>query len=286
MRTIFRIFFTLLLSIVLVQACNSTERDEKPLAQVGDKSLYLSDIVDILGPDLTPEDSLAVLTNYATRWVRNQLVLRQAENNLSKQEKDVTSELESYRASLLIFRYEQAYLEQRIDTVVSAAEIKSFYEANSDNFQLTSLLVKALYIKVSNDSPFLNKMRELYRSNKDKDFAELEKMSVQGAVKFDAFSNEWVDFNVLSKEFPLDAQSYENNLIRKRYLDERDDKYTYLLNVKDLMMKGGVAPLEHVEANIKTLILNKRKIDMVNQLENKIYQEAVKRSDFKINIEQ
>lgn len=278
------VFFIFIIAIII--GCSSDVKQEKPIATVkGKYNLYMSDISDILHPDMNKEDSAAVISDYATRWIKTKLVLLQAENNLPAETKDVTEELEDYKASLLIFRYEQAYISQKMDTSVTAAEIKDFYEKNLDNFQLTSILIKGLYIKVANDVPALKKIQVLYKSDSEKDFDELEKLCSTQATKFDTFGDEWIDFNVLMKELPPSTDGYENLLIKKRIVESSDDHFTYLLRIKDIKTKGSPAPLEHVEENIKTIILNRKKTEMINKLENEIFNLALRNNDFKIYLE-
>ena len=52
------------------------------------------------------------------------LFMDMAETELSKGEKDVSREIESYRRSLLKYRYEQKYVNQRLDTAVTEADIE------------------------------------------------------------------------------------------------------------------------------------------------------------------
>ena len=270
-------------AVISIWSC-SGKSNESPVAEVRDKRLYLSQISEIF-TGLSPEDSLNVLRDYVGRWVKNQLVLRQAELNLSKAQKDVSYQLDSYRASLLIFKYEQAYVEQRSDTIVSMSEIEKFYTDNPDNFRLLGLLVKGTYIKVRSKSRNIDKIRLLYRSNRDKDFDELEKLCITGVEKFDLFKGDWIDFSTLSKEFPPNVDGYENKIYRQRYLDESDGEYTYLLSVKEIASKGAAAPLEHVRDEIKTIILNRRKINLIKKLENNIYNEALRKNEVKIYID-
>ncbi|MDR1056255.1 MAG: hypothetical protein LBL90_10670 [Prevotellaceae bacterium] len=279
-------FYTILLIIIsfLIISCNKNQRNETPIAQVGDKVLYLSDIADVFSANITQEDSVRLLNDYANRWGRKQLILKKAEGNLSSGEKNVTAELEDYRASLLIFRYEQAYITQRLDTTVRESELKAFYNENNSNFQLLNPLVKSLYIKVPSDAPTLKKIRELYRSTSEKDANELENICFQGAVNYDYFNGEWINFAVLAKELPLDMKSYENDLINKRYIETNDQQFTYFISIRDLKVKGSIAPFEHIKENIRSIILNKRKQDMVKKLENDIYNEALNLNELKINI--
>ena len=277
-------FVLLSLVSLLVLSCNNDKRNEEPIVQVGSKSLYLSDISDIFLQGISKEDSINLLTDYANRWARKQLILKKAESNLSNKEKDVSAELDDYRASLLIFRYEQAYIAQRMDTVVRQSELESFYNDNSANFQLLSPLIKGIFIKIPSDAPTLKNIRELYKSKKESDIEELENLSFQGAVRYDYFNGDWVELSPVLKELPINARDYENELINKRYLDLEDGQYTYLISVRDIKLKGTIAPFEHVRENIRTIILNKRKQDMVKKLENDIYKEALNRDELKINI--
>lgn len=279
-------YIILILSAItlLIVACNKQQRDEEPIAQVGDKLLYLSDIKDIFTQNISAEDSVNLLHDYINKWARKQLILKKAENNLSTGEKNVSTELEDYRASLLIFRYEQAYVAQRMDTIILQSELEAFYNDNNQNFLLISPLVKALYLKISNDAPILKRVREIYRSKSEKDIKELQSLCYQGAANFDYFNEDWIDFAVLAKELPLDAKSYENDLINKRYIETSDQQFTYLINIRDLKMKGTVAPFEHVKDNIRSIILNKRKLDLIKKLENDIYNEALNHNEVKLNV--
>ena len=54
--------------------------------------------------------------------------MRKAEVNLSEEEKDLEKEIADYRNSLLIYRYQQDMLFQKLDTVVLEEDIQSLYE--------------------------------------------------------------------------------------------------------------------------------------------------------------
>lgn len=269
--------------LVFMLSCDTKKKKESPIAEVGDKKLYMSDIKDFL-QGLTSDDSITVLKDYINRWAKSQVVLLQAENYLSKEEKDLTKELADYRASLLIYKFEQQYIREKMDTVVSPEEIEQFYTDNPDNFQLPGLLVKALFIKVPNDFQQIDKIRQLYRSNREKDIDELEKISIQGAEIYDGFNNEWIDLNTIAASLPGTADSYENRAIRTKYIEDSDEKYTYFLKINDISTKGSVAPLDHVRADIKNIILNRRKTNLIRKIESDLYTNAINKNEVKINV--
>jgi hypothetical protein len=273
------------LSIALVYlfSCETKHKqNEIPVAEVGYRKLYLSEIKDYL-QNLSSEDSLIVLTDYVNRWAKNQAVLLHAEKNLSDDEKNLNKEIDDYRTSLLVHKYEQAYIRAKMDTTVNPAEIEQFYKDNPDNFQLPGMLVKALYIKAANDFKNIDKIRQLYRSNREKDIEELEKISINGVEAYSMFNDKWINLNEVTAPLPGATDIYENRAIRMRVIEDSDDKYTYFIKINDISMKGTVAPLEHVKADITGIILNRRKINLIRQMENTVFNDAMNRNEIKIN---
>jgi hypothetical protein len=278
-----KIVFFSIVALFLISCETKRKQVETPLAEVGEKKLYLSDIKEYL-QNLSPEDSLTILTDYVNKWAKNQVVLVYAENNLSDEEKTIDKEIDNYRTSLLIYKYEQSYIRTKMDTAVSQAEIERFYADNPDNFQLPGILIKALYIKAANDFNDLDKIRQLYRSNREKDIEELEKIAISGGVEaYSIFNGEWMLLSEIAALLPGAGDTYENRVIRMRAIEDSDEKYTYFVKINDLSMKGTLAPLEHVKSNIKDIIINRRKINIIRQMENAIFNEAINRNEIKIN---
>ncbi|MDR1886617.1 MAG: hypothetical protein LBQ70_01765 [Prevotellaceae bacterium] len=277
-----KIVFLSVASILWFSCETEHKQKEVPLVEAGTKKLYLSDIKDYLS-NLSPADSLTILTDYVNKWAKNQAVLLHAENTLSEREKDLSKEIDDYRTSLLVHKYEQSYIRDKMDTTVSSTEIERFYNDNPDNFQLPGVLVKALYIKVTNDFKDIDKIRSLYRSNREKDIEELGTIAMHGAEAYGAFNGEWIDLGELTASLPGTAETYENRAIRVKSIEDSDERYTYFIKINDISMKGTVAPLEHVQSNIKNIILNRRKTDLIRQMENSAFNDAINRNEIKFN---
>jgi hypothetical protein len=273
----------LLITFTFLFSCNTKlKQSEIPIAEAGSKKLYISEIKNFL-QNLSPEDSLTILTDYVNRWAKNQAVLIHAENNLSAEEKDLSTEIDNYRTSLLIHKYEQEYIRARMDTTVYKTEIEQFYNDNHDNFQLTGMLVKALYIKASNDFTNIDRIRQLYRSNREKDIEELEKIAMTGVEAYSTFNGEWKNLDEVTAPLPGTTDAYETRVIRMRAIEDSDDRYTYFIKITGVSMKGSIAPLEHVTANIRNIILNRRKNNLIRQMENAVFNDAIKKNEIKIN---
>lgn len=278
-----KINLLLLIAVIIpffISCHKGNGKDKRPLAVVYDSYLYKSDITEIFPQGLTKADSVKILNAYVDQWVRHKLMLRLAENNLSEAQKDVSKQLEDYRSSLLIFKYQQEYILQKLDTSVSQEEIRSFYESNLSNFTLSESLVKALYIKVRKDTPFVNKIKELYKSTRDEDVKTLDNIVYQVADKYDYFGDKWLSFNVLQRQLPYPLEDIDGYLHTSRSIEMEDGNFSYFIYIRSVMFKGQTSPLEYEEANVKSIIINKRKQKLINDLDNNVYNDALDHKKF------
>jgi len=278
-----KIQFILILLIGL-GACTTLENrsKEKSLARVYDKNLYLSDIQDIFPSNISQADSIIILQSFVDKWVKKQLILQKAELNLTEEQKDVRQRLDEYRSSLLIYKYEQNLITQKLDTIITPEEVQSYYDENPSNFSLDDHIIKCLYIKLPMDAPEVYRVRQLYRSEREEDVKELESYCYQYAIKYDYFNEQWVPFTNITRELPNEVRSPDRYLRYNRYIEQQDSLYRYLVNIREYKLSGTVAPLPYVEARIRTIILNKRKVQFVNDLENNIYMDALNKGDFTV----
>ncbi len=271
------------ISPVLVSCMELDSRNrEKSLARVYERNLYLSDIQDIFPPNVSPQDSVLILQNYVDKWIKKQLILQKAELNLTEEQKDVRQQMDEYRSSLLIFKYEQSLILQKLDTIILQEEIQAYYEENQSNFVLDENIVKALYIKLPADAPNLYRARQLYRSEREEDFQQLESYCYQYAVKYDYFDDRWISFSRIMDELPDPLRNPESYLRYNRFIEQQDSAFRYYVKVREYHLASSTAPHEYVEQKIRSIILNQRKVQFVKELENNIYLDALNKGNFTI----
>jgi hypothetical protein len=275
-----RITIIALLISVAAVSCQ-TEHKGEPIARVYDKYLYKDDLKNIFLSNVSPEDSILIAKAYIEKWIQTQLLLKQAELNLSDNEKNVARQLEDYRASLLIHKYEQAFINQKIDTIVSDSEVEEYYNLNKDNFVLTEPIVKALYIKLRKEAPQAQKIKEIYRSEKQEDIQLLDNLAYQAAIFYDFFNDKWVPFSLIAKELPYPVKDLKEVLARK-YIEMEDGSFIYLVSIRDVTHQGQIAPLEYVINELKQILLNSRKQKIIEDLEKSIYLKAKDNNNFEI----
>lgn len=273
------ILFAVILSFV---TCSDFKRKsgEKPVARAFDKYLYPNDINDIMPANISASDSVLAARDYIEKWIKKQLLLNKAEINLTEEEQNVDKQIENYKTSLLIYKYEQSLIEQKLDTFISFQEIEEYYNENSSNFMLNDNLVKALFLQVPRTSPEIWKIRRWYRSANEEDIKKLENYCYQYATKYDFFDDSWVYFSEIGKSLPIKIDNAEQYLKYRKFIEIKDSTYYYFVNIKDRRLIGTVSPLEIVSKNIRNIILNKRKIRLIKELEANIYNDALNRNNF------
>lgn len=270
--------------IVLVLSCSeqSAKNEDMPVARVYDKYLYSSELKAVVPLGLSKTDSLSLIKDYIDKWVRKQLLLYQAEKNLTPSEKDVQKQIDDYRTSLLIFIYEQNLIQQKLDTIVSREEIMQYYNENTSNFILNQNLVKALYIKVPKTAPEVWKLRRWYKADDKESLRELEAYCYNNAEKYDYFNEDWVNFSIIEDQLPKMYSTSRNIISSRSTIELQDTSSYYFVRIYDYRLEGTVSPLEEVEHKIKSIIINKRKIQHINHLEADIYKDALDHGDFNI----
>lgn len=275
---------TLLFSCDRISQARKQQQQQGLLATVENKKLYMADVKDRFPPNITRDDSLAILHRYVDMWVKQALLLRLAEANLSSKQKDISLLLEDYRTSLLVYRYEQEYTE-RVDTAISESEYEAFYNENKQHFILSKPIARVLFIKLRTNSPYLERIKKIYTSSRPEDITTLEDLCLQAALKFDHYGDRWLTLDELAKELPARKGGYEDVAARKRAIEAGDGTYAYLVSIRDFRERDAIAPIEYVYGSIKTMIFNRRKDSMIQSLEQRVLQEAKQKNAVKIYLE-
>ncbi len=274
----------ILISALLFCSCNfldSFSKGEKA-AQVGGAVLYKSDVEKIIPRGITGKDSLAISMQYIDSWAMKQLMLLKAEEMLPKEDKDVEKELEDYRMQLLIFRYENKFVSERLDTLISENEMKEYYNMHEESFVTKNGIVKARLVKLHNSSPNLQVIRKLSEKKSDGNMEELEELAFNSAYKYSTYGNSWVDLQVVAREIGCDLQGLQEKLEKRDILELKDSVYTSILQVTEYVKPHEVAPFEYNTDKIKDIILTRRKQELLAGLQKDILNDALDNKTLKI----
>jgi hypothetical protein len=269
-----------------IVSCRENNKAAKriPVAEINKIVLYYDDIPgQLIQKGMLAADSSVLVQNYINKWTKRELVLMKAEENLSAEMKaEIGSELEETRTNLLIYQYQRQMMLEKMDTLISEAEMQNYYTANEKSFLLTSNIVKALFIKLPVETPELEKIKKLARSDSQGDMQQLESFCFEFAEKFDDFNENWIPMSRLSVELREDIQNEESFLKRNTFFETKDSVSVYLISVRDYRLRATLAPFEYVKDDIRRIIWNTRRFEFIQALENGIYNDALKNNSFKI----
>lgn len=275
-----------ILGLVLLISCNTKSTDKAPnripIARANDDYLYLDNIRDIVPFGTSSKDSIDLVNKHIDNWLHETLVIQKAEDNLTDEQKNVETQLQDYRNSLITYIYEKALVDQKMDTLVTSEEIEKYYESNQGNFELKDNIIKVIYVKVSKKAPGINDLRKWYKSDNIKDRERLADYCHQFAENFFLNDESWLLFDDLLKEIPIQAYNKELFLQNNRFVEVADSANNYFLNIKGFKIRNSRSPLSFEAENIKNIILNKRKLQLITKMKEDIYNDAANSNKIEI----
>ena len=274
--------YIFLLMILLLVGCRKHQSSKIPLASVNDHYLYQEDLQKILPANLTKTDSSLWVDDFIKKWVRSQLMIETAEENLSPEQKNMNQELKEYRNSLLTYRYKQEIMAQKMDTTISEKEIQGYYAIHKEESILNEDIVKAIYLKVPLEIVNKNRIKELCMDGDSLKLNQLNEYGVQYAKVYDRFNDQWIPASEIFRQIPGKIKNDERFLKRNKFIESSDTDYYYFICIRDFRLKGQDAPIDFEASRIRSILLNKRKVTFLKNLENQVYQEGVAANKFKI----
>ena len=270
--------------LVFIIACNTTisnQDTDEVLARVHDKRLYKSDLIDIVPEGVGGSDSISIVKNYLNNWVRNELILQKAEINLLDSQKDFKKQLDNYRKSLIIYEYESNLIRQNLDTIVYDSEIEEYYKKNKQNFQLRDNIIIVHFVVLHIDSIDNNPVAELLNSELAEDYDLLEEYCKKSAVNY-YLEDQWIYFNDLLSSVPIETYNPQAFLETTDYVEIEDIQSIYYVKFLDYKIKESESPLSLKKETIRSIIINKRKVELIKKMHSEVYENAFQNNEFEI----
>lgn len=276
--------FSLVILSLLMSACMHRMADDNDtiLAKVHDDYLYESDLAHLLTQNLSPRDSIVLVHSFVNNWVKTMLVIHQAEKNLTSEQLDFEQRLEQYRQSLIIYEYETELVRQQLDTVVDEPEIQKYYESHLLDFELKENIAKVMYVILDEDSPEEEHFVDLFSLPDSLVLDSLELYSKLYARSYFLDTANWIRFNDLLELIPIETFNQELYLMNRQLVHLADEDNIYLLRFVAHKIKDETSPLEYEREDIRNIIINKRKMQLVKMMREEIYQKALHNNEFEI----
>lgn len=283
----------LLVSIIYLTSCDflqikkgidvDSEFGSQPLASVEDIYLYPKDVEGIVPTGISKSDSVDLMERHIKSWVKKQLLISEAQKQLSFDEVELERRVLDYRYALMMHEFEKYFIARNIDTNITEEEIESYYKENIENFELKQNIIRGYFIQLTKDAPKLGRFRYLLRSNRDTDIEELKSYAYSYGTKVHLDDSIWVNFEDVISNTPLmDIPNKTDFLRRNKFYEIPDEDFIFFLRISQYKIQNDTSPLEFVRDDVQKIILNKRKVLLAKKLEDDIYKNAKENEDFKI----
>ena len=270
-----RISLVFLFCIGLSSCSFFQKKEKKHLVSIYDNDLYFEDVESSFQNNISAEDSLQLLNTLVEKWVKKQILIQKAKINLEDELMDVEKQVQDYKNSLLIYKYQNILVQQKLDTLVSDLDLKNYYVDNKSNFKIKNDFVQINYVKVKEEVPNLWKLLKWYKSEDSRSLELLEDYCYQFADEYSLHSD-WIVLSDLMYKLPNGSSI--NQFKSKKYFELKDENFYYFVYVKKKKNIGDISPFELEKKQIKTILINKRKLDFLRNMENQLYKEVLSKN--------
>lgn len=280
-------YITYISIFFLFSACqlfdgHDENKDSKLVAKVFGYELYQDDLIDVFPSNMSSEDSVAVTKILIESWAKKKVLMQKALLNMPSENKELELLVEKYREDLFINYFKNALVAKQLDTIVSKVELRSYYENNKESFRLNEELVKFRFIVVKENSKNKKKYNNLFWSSSKNNMYMLEEDSV---FFEDFFLNDsiWFRYKDVKQKLPI-LRNFKDEVILKsnKRLVKTLKGNTYYVLFKDVAKRNEIAPLRFVSKTIEKLVLQQRKLQLIQKAEEVLVDDAIKNKQFEI----
>lgn len=265
-------------------ACSSREgagfEDDVLLAEVFERKLYLGDVKSLLYEGVTSQDSVLIVSAYVERWVRDQLLMQKAEENIPD-DLNINELVNDYRESLILNNYERLLMETQLDSSISETELATFYEANKDQYHLEKPIANILFLQIHDDRPKLDHALTWWDDPTPENLKKLTRYASQYADRYILADSTWMPHEEIEQMLPPGILSQGSIRVGKE-IRFKDQDVDYLLKIRDIRSTLEIAPLAYIRDQATRAILHRRQIDLINQVKDQLYELEIRKNNVKV----
>ena len=252
------------------------------LARVNQSYLYFEDIQDLLGPNISSQDSALLIQNQINKWATQQLLIDQAKINLDLEVQSSLEDLiQQYRTDLYTESYKSKIVAAQLDSVIDDNEMQTYYSLNNENFKLNEALVRCRYVHLDQSFSAIDEVQEALKrfDSADRELLEDFRLQFKSANLNDSI---WVRYERLTNQIPPLKEKDIKALKNIKINQFQDSLGLYLLKIEGVLKRNDIAPLSYVAPTIRQIILNRRKQELTLKLEKDITKDAIGNKTFEI----
>ncbi len=273
-----------ILFFVLLVSCNlNNELDKNIIAKVGDKTLTFVELLEKIPNNIERLDSTVVVNEIINNWALNELLIKNAEMNLSELEKNrLKKNSNEYYNNLLVNSYKNKIASVNSDTLVNPNEIAEYYDTNLNNFVLYEDIVQARYVRLNKNNFNINEIKRRFRRFNRDDIIFFDSISLQ-LLNYSLNDSIWINKDLFFKKINvLDDEEIDRIVKKTLYIAKEDSLDVYLVKINGFKGINDKAPLTYIYKRIEELLINKKKVDFIKNFDTEIIENAKQENIFKV----
>jgi hypothetical protein len=284
MRTRVKIAVVLSVLVALVECTprRGYRADDEAVARVGSAYLYRSELAAMMPNGVVAADSVSCSNGIISKWIVSQLKQLEAEKLFAESNREIEKLVEEYRRSLLVHRLDRHYLEAEPCAEITDKEIAAYYKAHKSDFRLSQPMVKGEIVAIGESFRRREQMLKWFDSSKAEhraDFVELCRKNNFLHLQFE----EWVVFSDFLSNLPLLRNARHDELLSNRKTQKiHHDKTYYYFRITSALKVGDTMPLEMAKENIRQILINRHRADVIHRQEERIMNNAFSSGHAKI----
>lgn len=269
---VFVLFFTVLNSCEFFEQGNN----EAWIAKYKNHYLAKVDLKSIYKEGLSEKDSIALANDFIENWLKDKILLEESKNILSEEDLlNIEVKINQYKEDLIGAYIQDNLLGDKNINKISEEAIRSYYDEYKNNFPLKNTVVDYKYIVVPNEES--SEIKKLFRAS---DFDSIIKIAEQNNYIYDIQPIHWIELSKLNR-FP-DIDEIKTYLLRKgQILSTEKNNKTSIVYISDYKKSKDISPYNYIKPQLKKIILNKRKLNLLSKLKNDLYEKAVVNEEIK-----
>lgn len=169
-----------------------------------------------------------------------------------------------------------------INKEVSNNEIEKYYRENSNEFKLTSPIVKVRYIIFPAGLSVPDNILEILNSSRPSDIEKFEDYIFRFAKKYDDFDNNWIYLENLLNSLNYKVEMIDDFVKNEKIIIKKVNNESHVIAINSYYLSGEKAPLDFVSSKIKGTITNNKKAIYLRELKDSLYKDALKYKKFKV----
>lgn len=267
----------LILLLCLLSFCFSSCKQKDPVvAEAYHAKLYLSQLAAQIPDSYTPADSVQLAQILIEDWIKQQIILHEAQQVLPLKSQHFEKEIAEYKNTLLVNAYFNLLTADSSQFVVSDEELEKFLKKYESRYTVNREIIKINYVKTAKNTKLIKELKDLLFDD-ERRIEEKQRIEELCADSIEYFleDNTWLYLDDIQNEFPIEIKNKESILTQNKYIETEDNDYHYLIVFLDYKSRRTINETEDEIAAARMMLTQQKKQDFVNHKIEELMQESL-----------